>query len=282
MDTIELKNVSYAYPLTKRKALKDISFTFEKGKFYGVIGENGGGKTTLCSLLRGLIPNFYKGKLTGEVLFDGKSLDKTDIDKLSIDVGYVFQNPFTQISGVKNTVFEEIALGLENLGVPPKQIITRVIKVLQLLGIEQLAQSNPTELSGGQRQRVAFASIIVMNPDILVIDEPTSQLDPEGSAKIFSIINELKKQGKTIVLVEHKINMIAEYCDEILVIHNGKLVKSGTAHAVLSDKELINYGVLPPESALLAYELQEQNMPLDDIPITKSECCRLIRKRWNI
>lgn len=282
MDTIELKNVSYAYPLTKKKALENISFTFEKGKFYGVIGENGGGKTTLCSLLRGLIPNFYKGTLTGDVLFDGKPLAKTDIDRLSIDIGYVFQNPFTQISGVKNTVFEEIALGLENLGVPPEQIIERVIKVLQLLGIEQLAQNNPTELSGGQRQRVAFASIIVMNPDILVIDEPTSQLDPEGSAKIFAIINELKKQGKTIVLVEHKINMIAEYCDEVLVIHNGRLVKSGAAHTVLSDKDLINYGILPPESVLLAYELQAQNMPLEDIPITKSECCRLIRKRWNI
>ena len=225
MDRIELKHVTFSYTLAENKALDDVSFTFEKGRFYGVIGENGGGKTTLCNLLRGLIPNFFKGEMSGQVLYDGTDMKDLDVDALSVDIGYVFQNPFTQISGVKKTVFEEVALGLENLGVPPEEIVKRVIDVLKLLEIERLALNNPTELSVGQRQRVAFASIIVMDPDILVIDEPTSQLDPEGSRRIFDIIEMLKKRNKTIVLVEHKINMIARYCDEVLVMKDGKLVR---------------------------------------------------------
>ncbi|MDD6383142.1 MAG: ABC transporter ATP-binding protein [Selenomonadaceae bacterium] len=282
MDRIELKHVTFSYTLAENKALDDVSFTFEKGRFYGVIGENGGGKTTLCNLLRGLIPNFFKGDLSGQVLYDGTDMNDLDVDALSVDIGYVFQNPFTQISGVKKTVFEEVALGLENLGVPPKEIVKRVIDVLKLLEIEHLALNNPTELSGGQRQRVAFASIIVMDPDILVIDEPTSQLDPEGSRRIFDIIETLKKRNKTIVLVEHKINMIARYCDEVLVMKDGKLVRSGSAQEVLSDALLPSLGVRLPEAAQLAYDLADEGLPMPGIPITDEDCCRMIQERWGI
>lgn len=280
MDKIVLNHVTYTYPLASSVALDDITFTFEKGKFYGVIGENGSGKTTLCNLIRGLIPNFYKGDLTGTVTYDGVNATDIDEDYLSVSIGYVFQNPFTQISGVRKTVFEEVALGLENLGVPPEEIIDRVILVLERMGISELALKNPTELSGGQRQRVAFASIVVMDADVMVIDEPTSQLDPAGSQMIFSIIDELKKQNKTIILVEHKIKMIADYCDEVLVMKEGKLVCSGDTRTVLSDLHLPDYGVALPEAAMLAYDLKEKGMPLTSIPITEDECCRLIKERW--
>lgn len=282
MDRIELKHVTFSYTLAENKALDDVSFTFEKGRFYGVIGENGGGKTTLCNLLRGLIPNFFKGEMSGQVLYDGTDMKDLDVDALSVDIGYVFQNPFTQISGVKKTVFEEVALGLENLGVPPEEIVKRVIDVLKLLEIERLALNNPTELSGGQRQRVAFASIIVMDPDILVIDEPTSQLDPEGSRRIFDIIEMLKKRNKTIVLVEHKINMIARYCDEVLVMKDGKLVRSGSAQEVLADASLPSLGVRLPEAAQLAYDLADEGLPMPGTPITDEDCCRMIQEMWGI
>ena len=282
MDKIELKHVTFSYTLSEKKALNDVSFTFEKGKFYGVIGENGGGKTTLCNLLRGLIPNFFKGDMTGQVLYDGVDMKNIDVDNLSVDIGYVFQNPFTQISGVKKTVFEEVALGLENLGVPPEKIIERVVNVLKLLEIESLALNNPTELSGGQRQRVAFASIIVMDPDILVIDEPTSQLDPEGSRRIFDIIETLKQRNKTIILVEHKINMIAMYCDEVLVMKDGRLVCAGSAQDVLSNRKLPELGVKLPEAAQLAYDLADAGLPLAGMPITDAACCHLIQEGWGI
>lgn len=217
MAYIELKDVTYTYPLVK-SALKNITASFEKGKFYGIIGENAGGKTTLCNLIRGLIPHFYKGKLKGEVTIDGQDLRELDIDILATQIGYIFQNPFTQISGVKKSVFEEIALGMENLGIPKQEIIERVFEIAKVLNIENLLQNNPNALSGGQRQKVAFASIIAMDSDTFVIDEPTSQLDPDGTAGIFEIIHTLKEQGKTIILVEHKIDLLAEYADEILVL----------------------------------------------------------------
>lgn len=183
MNSIILSNITYRYPLTDFDALHDVSFCFEEGKFYGVIGPNGAGKTTLCSLVKGLIPGFFQGELTGDVQILGKRMESWDESELTSRVGYIFQNPFTQISGVKDTVFEEIAIGLENLRMPKEEIIARVVDIVRLIGIEDLIELNPNELSGGQRQRVAFASILAMDCDIYVIDEPTSQLDPGWHGK---------------------------------------------------------------------------------------------------
>lgn len=280
MDSIKLDHITYQYPLTKVNALYDVSYTFEKGKFYGIIGANGSGKTTLCNVLRGLIPSFYKGTLTGNIFFDGEPLSDLDLDQIATRIGYVFQNPFTQISGIKETVFEEIAMGLENLGVNREEIVERVIRIIEMLGIQSIALKNPNELSGGQRQRVAFASIIVMEPEVLVIDEPTSQLDPKGTAEVFAIIHELKKSGKTVILVEHKIDLIAEYADEVLVIQNGSLVKTGTARDVLTDQKLSDYGVAMPQAAAIGYEFLSANMELAYIPLNKAECSDLIEKKW--
>lgn len=279
MSFIELKNVSYRYPLSKEYALKDITFSFDKGKFYGIIGQNGGGKTTLCNLVRGLVPHFYQGTLSGDVLIDGVDVRKADMDALSTKIGYIFQNPFTQISGVKETVFEEIAIGLENLGVPKAEMIDKIIEVVKLLKIEHLIKNNPNRLSGGQRQKVAFASIIAMDSDVLVIDEPTSQLDPEGTADVFDIIHMLKEKGKTILLVEHKVDLIAEYADQVLVLNNGEMVKCGSADEVLSDKSITNKGASIPQSALLGIELKEQGIPLDYIPITKIQAKEQILRK---
>ncbi|MBP0724147.1 ABC transporter ATP-binding protein [Bacillus sp. RG28] len=279
MNGIELKNVSYKYPLTDFFALKDINYTFEKGKFYGIIGPNSGGKTSLCNLVRGLIPHFYQGDLSGDVLIEGKDVRNWDSNLLSTKIGYIFQNPFTQISGVKDTVLEEIALGLENLGIEKNEMIERIIEVVKLLKIEDLIKKNPNNLSGGQRQRVAFASIIAMNNDILVIDEPTSQLDPESTSDVFEIIDMLKEQGKTIILVEHKVDLIAEYSDEVLVMNNGQIVDSGTPMEVFSNKALLELDVAMPQVALLGHDMNRLDKPFDYITITKSQAKEQIMKR---
>ncbi|MBI9044231.1 MAG: ABC transporter ATP-binding protein [Anaerolineaceae bacterium] len=279
MAKIELNNVSYKYPFTKDYALTDVSYSFESGKFYGIIGENGGGKTTLCNLIRGLIPHFYKGKLKGEVLVDGTDIREWNLDELSAQIGYVFQNPFTQISGIKSTVFEEVAMGLENLGVPKEEIIEKVSNVCRLLKIEDLIKNNPNELSGGQRQRVAFASIISMETDMLIIDEPTSQLDPVGTKDVFGIIKTLKDSDKTIILVEHKIDLIAEYCDEILVMSKGNIVFSGPTEEVLSNPKIMEYGAMMPQSAIFGHEMQKAGKPLSKIPIRLSEAVSLVNER---
>lgn len=279
MVVAEFKNVNYKYPLTDEYALKEINFQFEEGKFYGLIGENGGGKTTLCNLIRGLIPHFYNGELEGSAKVFGTDIKEHNVEELAVKIGYVFQNPFNQMSGIKSTVFEEVAMGLENLGVEKNEIIRKVEDVLELLGIEDLMTKNPNELSGGQRQRVAFASIIVMDNDMLVIDEPTSQLDPQGTENVFEIIRKLKQAGKTIILVEHKIDLIAEYCDEIIVMEKGQIVCSGETKNILSRMELLDYGALIPQVAVWGHEMGRAGMPLPEIPITVEQAVRLVRER---
>ncbi len=274
---IECKNVTYSYPLAKEPAIKDLSLEIERGKFYGVVGENGSGKTTFCALLRGFAPSFYKGELKGEVLVEGKKT--TDYGgELSAKIGYVFQNPFTQISGVKDTVFEEVAYGLENFGIPAEEIERRVVEVMQMTDIEALAMKSPFDLSGGQMQRVALASVIVLEPDILIIDEPTSQLDPEGTESVFAIIKTLKEKQKTIILVEHKIDLIAEYADEVLVFKDGQVIAAGDKRKILSDMSLLEKGASLPQVAVLGSMLKERGLPLSEIPVTEKQAVEVIAR----
>ncbi|MFJ7724673.1 energy-coupling factor ABC transporter ATP-binding protein [Neobacillus sp. NPDC097160] len=277
MSFIQLRNVSYKYPIGKGDVLKDVNVEIEKGGFYALIGANGSGKTTFCNVLRGFVPHFYKGDLRGEVLIDGKDIREWDMGELAQKIGFVFQNPFTQISGVKETVFDEIAFGLENLGVEVDVIIQKVEDVIDILGIGYLRDKNPQELSGGQKQRVALASIIVMEPEILVIDEPTSQLDPRGTEDIFKIIELMKLKGKTIILAEHKIELIAEKAEMILVFKDGEVVMQGTTKEILTDKRVQEYGAALPQYALLGLEMEKRNWDVDRIPLTEQEAISTVK-----
>lgn len=276
---IEIKNFSYKYPLEDKNVLENLNLKIEKGEFWAVIGKNGSGKTTLCNALRRFVPDFYKGEVNGEIVVDGKNLKDFSPKELVTKIGFVFQNPFTQISGVKDTVFEEIAYGLENLAVEKEKIIKRVNETLKLLEIEHLKDKNPQEMSGGQKQRVALASIIVMDPEILVIDEPTSQLDPKGTQDIFKIINIMAKKGKTIILVEHKLELIAEYAEKIVVLDEGKIILSGKASEVLNNKSLLEKGIGMTQYSMLAYELEKAGKAkFEEIPITKEKTVELLKK----
>ena len=279
MGYFKLENVSYQYPLENRKVLKNINLDIKKGEFWAVIGKNGSGKTTLCSILRRFVPDFYKGELTGKITLEGKELKEYSQKEIVQKIGFVFQNPFTQISGVKDTVFEEIAYGLENLGLEREVIISEVEKILKLLEIEKLRDRNPYDLSGGQKQRVALASIIAMDPDILVIDEPTSQLDPKGTEDIFKIINLMANEGKIIILVEHKLELIAEYAENILVLDEGEIILSGKANEVLNNKILLEKEIGMTQYSILAYELEKaRKVEFEEIPITKEKTVELLKK----
>ena len=279
MGYFKIENVNYKYPLEDKQALKNINIEIKKGEFWAVIGKNGSGKTTLCSILRRFVPDFYKGELTGKITLEGKELKEYSQKEIVQKIGFVFQNPFTQISGVKDTVFEEIAYGLENLGLEREVIISEVEKILKLLEIEKLRDRNPYDLSGGQKQRVALASIIAMDPDILVIDEPTSQLDPKGTEDIFKIINLMANEGKTIILVEHKLELIAEYAQNILVLDEGEVILSGKAEEVLNNKILLEKEIGMTQYSILAYELEKSGkVELEEIPITKEKTVELLKK----
>ena len=279
MGYFKIENVNYKYPLEDKQALKNINIEIKKGEFWAVIGKNGSGKTTFCNMLRRFVPDFYKGELTGKITLEDKELKDYSQKELVQKIGFVFQNPFTQISGVKDTVFEEIAYGLENLGLEKEEIISKVEEILKLLEIEKLRDRNPYDLSGGQKQRVALASIIAMDPDILVIDEPTSQLDPKGTEDIFKIINLMANEGKTIILVEHKLELIAEYAQNILVLDEGEIILSGKAEEVLNNKILLEKEIGMTQYSMLAYELEkERKVEFEEIPITKEKTVELLKK----
>ena len=279
MGYFKIENVNYKYPLEEKQALKNINIEIKKGEFWAVIGKNGSGKTTFCNMLRRFVPDFYKGELTGKITLEDKELKDYSQKELVQKIGFVFQNPFTQISGVKDTVFEEIAYGLENLGLEKEEIISKVEKILKLLEIEKLRDRNPYDLSGGQKQRVALASIIAMDPDILVIDEPTSQLDPKGTEDIFKIINLMANEGKTIILVEHKLELIAEYAQNILVLDEGEIILSGKAEEVLNNKILLEKEIGMTQYSMLAYELEKtRKAEFEEIPITKEKIVELLKK----
>lgn len=279
MSIITIKNLSYQYPISESDALKNVNGTIERGKLYALIGANGGGKTTLCNVIRGFIPHFYKGDLRGEVLIEGKDIREWEMGELSRKIGYVFQNPFTQISGVKDNVFEEIAFGLENLGMEPGLIREKVDQVIKMLEIDYLREKNPFELSGGQKQRVALASIIVMEPDVLVIDEPTSQLDPKGTEEVFKIIELMKKKGKTIILVEHKIELIAEYADDVILLNEGEVAMQGSSKEILTDERALAFGAALPQYSLFGLDMRKRGMDLGSIPLTEKEAMDAV-KTW--
>lgn len=255
MNRIELSDVTYTYPHATAPTLTHLSCSFAPGTVYGIVGPNGAGKTTLCNLVRGLIPHFFDGDLRGQVTIDGVDVRDWDPAALSVLIGYIFQNPFTQMSGIRDTVFEEIALGLEYLGYAKERMIERVLEIVALLDLGDLVQRDPSALSGGQRQRVAFAAILAMDSDILVIDEPTSQLDPESTREIFAVIAALKETGKTVLLVEQRVDLLAEHADEIVILDAGTVVASGPTADTLSRPGLSARGVPVPQVTALAHDL---------------------------
>lgn len=276
MEIVKIENVSYRYPTSKEKVLDNVSLSLETGKVYALIGENGGGKSTICNLIRGFIPHVFKGELEGKATVFGKDITEATLGDFADVIGYVAQNPFTQITGTTESVYEEIGYGIESLGKNHEMILTTIDHVLKTFHIEDLAEKNPNELSGGQKQRVALASVYAMNPDLFIIDEPTSQLDPVGTNDIFAIVAQLKALGKTVLLVENKIELVAQYADEVFLVKDGKILDHGTPHELLSKKSTEENGSFLPQYMLLAWQLHKDGFPITSYPVLKEEAVELI------
>lgn len=279
MNKVIIDGLKYKYPLSETIALNDISFQVEKGQFIGIIGKNSAGKSTLCQAIVGLVPHFFKGAYGGKVLVDGLEVKTHEIADLSLKAGMVFQNPFTQVTGSKLTVYEEIAFGLENIGVPRAEMVDRIDEILELLKIEKVKDHNPFDLSGGQMQRMAIASIIAMKPDIIVLDEPTSQLDPAGAEEVFRVIQSLSEQGITIVMAEHKMEKVAQYCSRILLLHDGKVIDFDTPEKIFSRDDLETYGVNAPVYTRVCKALGVKKAGTDLYPVTLEDAEKALRGR---
>ncbi len=271
-------HLKYKYPGSDTLALHDISFSVERGECIGIIGENGSGKSSLCQALAGLIPGFYKGAYGGKVLLDGQEAAHMDADTLCRKVGLVFQNPFNQVTGAKLTAYEEVAFGLENIGVPREEMHARVREAMELLHIYEYREHYPFDLSGGQMQRMAIAGVFAMRPEIIVLDEPVSQLDPQGRKEVFEAIRTLSGHGITIFLAEHNMEQIAAFCDRVALLHEGRLICMDTPARLFSRDDLETYGVEAPVFTKLARVLQVRGQ--DGLfPVTLEETKRLFMEK---
>lgn len=238
MAIVNLQNVTYKYPLTDSPALQNVNLQVDEGEFVAIIGPNGAGKSTLCYTIAGFVPHFFKGEITGTVEVAGNESSKSSLHEWVLNVGLAFQNPFNQISGAKYTVYEELAFGLENIGVPRAEMKSRVDDAMKLTGISDLADRSPYSLSGGQQQRVALTSILVMQPKVLVLDEPTSQMDPIGTREVFGVIRTMAEKGMTVILAEHKVEWIATFADRVIALQEGQVLLDGKPEDVLTSDVL--------------------------------------------
>ncbi|HBC92424.1 MAG TPA: ABC transporter ATP-binding protein [Pelotomaculum sp.] len=234
MDAIVVDRLSCRYQAAGRQILKDISFKVAPGEIVALIGLSGCGKSTLCLCLGGIIPHYLGGELTGQVLVNGKDTREYRVAQLALEVGLVFQDPDTQLFAP--TVEDEIAFAPENLCLPAEEVGTRVNKVLDTLGISDLRKTNPNHLSGGQKHLVAMGAVLALEPSILALDEVMAQLDPAGKKTINKILVDLRRQGKTILMVEHDPETVS-IADRVLVLEEGRLIKDGRAVTVLGEWE---------------------------------------------
>lgn len=279
MASIVIEHLKYKYPGSKELALNDISFTVKPGEFIGIIGRNESGKSSLCQAVAGLIPNFYKGAYGGKVLIDDMKIRNTTVDELCKKVGIIFQNPFNQVTGAKLTVYEEIAFGLENLGVERGEMKRRIIDAMELLDISKYKERYPFDLSGGQMQRMAIASIIAMKPEVIILDEPTSQLDPQGRDEVFRAIHKLSRQGITILMVEHNMEKIASYCDRVVLMDSGKLIAIDTPEKIFSREDLDDHGVEAPVYTKVCKSLGIKNKVTGYYPVTLEGVKELLNEK---
>ena len=281
---IQIQELTFKYTGSKHNALENITLEIEKGGFVGIIGESGAGKTTLCNCINGLIPHHYTGDFYGSVKVDGDDTFDIDAGKLALKVGSVFQDIESQLTGY--FVEDEILFGLENFGIPADQIEKRICSALETLGISELRHREISTLSGGQKQKVVFAAILALEPQILVLDEPTGELDPASSVQIFALLKKLNEEkGITIVIAEQKIMLLCEFVKKLIVLEKGTCVHYGEIRSTLThQKEMEEAGINCPRVLTLTGKMEKENLlPADctgegRICLNANEAAEIVKK----
>ena len=277
-----LDKVSYFYPNSKEPVLRDISLEVYQGEFLGIIGPTGAGKTTLCLTLNGIVPQFYGGRFFGYVTVAGLDTLKHPVSHLAGYVGAVFDDPETQL--ISTSVENEIAFALENLCIDREEIISRIPRVLEAVRLEGTEHKHPQELSGGQKQRLAIAAALALQPRLLILDEPTSQLDPVGTMEVFSTVKELNKElGTTIVMVSHAAEEMAEFSDRLILLSEGEVIATGKPQEIYSEIDLLaRHDLRPPQVAETFYKMEQRVLKIDKIPVTLTAGINQLKKLDNV
>ncbi len=267
MGIVEIRDLHYSYPNARAQALRGVDLTVDEGEFILLTGPSGCGKTTFCRCLNGLIPHFYHGELEGEVTVTGLSTRENSTAKLAQNVGLIFQNPDNQIFAL--TVEKDVAFGLENLGIPKELMLEDIDWALEKTGISHLRERGTHELSGGQKQRLSIASILAMRPKLLVLDEPTSFLDPLGAIRIFKVLEVLNRDhGITIILIEHRVDLASQYVDRVILVSDGQILRTGAPEEVFTLEETRLTGVGIPKILELSKRLNQRGLAFEPLPLS--------------
>ncbi len=277
MPLIEFKNVSFKYGDAESYAIKDINLKIDEGEFILLTGSTGCGKTTLIRCINGLIPHFHQGALEGEIIVNGYSTTECTVAFLSTIVGIVFQNPENQL--VSLNVLRELAFGPENMGIPREEINKRIMEVAEKLELKHLLDKTPIELSGGEQQRVAIASALTLKPRILLLDEPTANLDPKSAKMIIELLDTLNKSlNLTIIVIEHRLELLMDYVNRVILMENGRIIADGKPSEVLYSHEAERSGVNIPRLIRFFKKLKELNPKLISNPVTIREGVEALKK----
>lgn len=264
---LESRDLGFKYEGSDQHAISQVTFRIEKGEFVLLTGPSGCGKTTLCRCLNGLVPHFYPGHLDGDLFVDGRSVHTLPTSELSRFVGYVFQNPENQLFAL--SVEKDVAFGPENLGLPRSEIRERVDWAMRVTGVAPLKDYAPYELSGGQQQRVALAGVLAMKPSVLVLDEPTSFLDPVTAESVMKAVSDLRMElGVSVVVVEHRLDLVSRYADRLVVMDGGRIVADGRMEDVVDSRydQLAGLGVGIPRVSELWALLKRDGLVVGSTP----------------
>ena len=279
MSIIQANHLTFTYTGASRPSIQDISIEISSGEFVVLTGPSGCGKTTICRCLNGLIPNFYSGDFAGELVVDGMNVKERTTAELAAHVGLVFQNPENQLFSL--SIERDVAFGPENMGLSRDETRKRVDWALDATGITNLKDKPPYELSGGQQQRAAIAAVLAMQPKVIILDEPTSFLDPKSALEILEVVSTLNKQlGITIVLVEHRLDIVSRHANRVIVMDDGKIVLDGTPREVYGEQaRLIGIGL--PRVTTLFHLLRKEGLEFSQTPTTVDEAAIELRKMLN-
>ena len=275
MHLVRFESFYYRYKGNEEYSLNNINLRIKENnsKFILLAGETGSGKTSLIRCMNGLIPQFYAGFYRGKVEIRGKNTTETSIADLSTEVGIVFQNPENQL--ISMNVEHEIAFGLENLGVPKKEISNRIKEVTSLTEIEHILDKAPFELSGGEQQRVAIASILVLEPKVLILDEPTALLDPYMAKKIINLLQEIKQEKNiTILISEHRLDLILPFIEQIILMKNGNILEYNSRENVINGENFQKLHLNKPIIFSIFNKLKKEKLFNKNIPASIPEAVK--------
>lgn len=276
MSIIKFKNFHFRYKGNDEYALKNINLEIGSNKFILLAGETGSGKTSLIRCMNGLIPQFYAGYYKGHVEISGKNTNETTISELSNDVGIVFQNPENQL--ITMNVEHEIAFGLENLGISREIIGEKIKEVVEITEIESIIDKAPFEISGGEQQRVAIASILVLEPRVIILDEPTANLDPLFARKILNLLKKIQVEKKiTIIISEHRMDLILPLVDEIILMKESEILAHDTKNNIINTNTFENLNINKPKIYSIFNELKNRNRFQHDLPVSIQDAINMLK-----